>query len=73
MQYGTITMNIEKILKDKKISKNQICKDLNLSRYNFNKYCKNAFQRIDADFIAKLIYYLDITIDELITYTPPQD
>lgn len=66
--YGVVKMNIEKLLEKAGISKNKICKDLDLPRPNFNKYCRNQFQRIDANLIAKLCFYLDCTVDELIKY-----
>jgi len=66
--YGKIRFNIEEILQSKNISKNQICKDLNIPRTNFNKYCRNDFQRIDTGLICKLCYYLNVDIKELITY-----
>lgn len=72
-KYGDLTMNIENILRNKGISKNKICKDLEIPRPNFNRYCQNSFQRIDANLVCKLCYYLDCTIDELIIYTPPQN
>ena len=66
--YGVVKMNIEELLEKAGISKNKICKDLDLPRPNFNKYCRNQFQRIDANLIAKLCFYLDCTVDELIKY-----
>ena len=35
MDYGALTLNIERILKARGISKNQICKDLDIPRANF--------------------------------------
>ena len=67
MNYG----NIEQLLKEKGISKNKICRDLNIPRTNFNKYCRNDFQRMDAFLLCKLCYYLDVDISTLITYIPP--
>ena len=69
--YGVVKMNIEELLEKAGISKNKICKDLDLPRPNFNKYCRNQFQRIDANLIAKLCFYLDCTVDELIKYEHP--
>ena len=37
MDYGKLTLNIEHILEKQGISKNQICKDLDTPRSNFNK------------------------------------
>ncbi|MEY8229664.1 helix-turn-helix transcriptional regulator [Blautia coccoides] len=48
------------------MSKNQICKDLDLPRGNFNKYCRDDFQRIDANLIIKLCRYLSCDIKDLL-------
>ena len=73
MKYGYLKLNIEKILKEKGISKNKICKDLDIARPNFNRYCQNRFQRIDAQLITKLCYYFECEIQDIITYVPPQE
>lgn len=72
MEHGTLSLRIDDILKSKGISKNQICKDLDIPRTNFNRYCRNEFQRLDVGLICKLCHYLDVEISELITYNPPQ-
>ena len=71
MDYGTLTLNIEHILKSRGISKNQVCKDLDIPRANFNRYCRNDFQRMDTGLICKLCWYLEIDAGELIEYTRP--
>ena len=73
MDYGTLSLNIEKLLKDKGISKNKICKDLDIPRTNFNRYCRDDFQRLDVGLICKLCYYLDVSLTDLITYHKPND
>lgn len=71
MDYGTLSLRINVILKTKGISKNQICKDLDIPRTNFNRYCRNDFQRLDVGLICKLCHYLNVEISELIEYNPP--
>ncbi len=68
MSYGRLYMDIEGILREKGVSKNQLCKDLDIARTNLNRYCRNDFQRIDASLVCKLCCYLDVRIDELIKY-----
>ena len=68
MKYGHLELHIEELLKEKGISKNTICKDLDIPRSNFNRYCRNEFQRLDAQLICKLCSYLDCSIGELIEY-----
>lgn len=59
-------LRINEMLSKEKISKNRICKDLNLPRGNFNRYCRDDFQRIDANLILKLFDYFNCEIYELI-------
>lgn len=72
MDYGYLRINIEPVLQKQGISKNQICKDLDIPRANFNRYCRNDFQRMDAGLICKLCWYLKINVGELIEYMPPE-
>ena len=66
MKYGHLELHIEELLKEKGISKNTICKELDIPRSNFNRYCRNEFQRLDAQLICKLCSYLECGIEELI-------
>ncbi|MEY8324650.1 helix-turn-helix transcriptional regulator [Lachnospiraceae bacterium 54-11] len=61
-----IHMRINELLQERKISKNRICKDLDIPRSNFNRYCKDNFQRIDTNLIIKLCKYLDCEISDLL-------
>jgi len=72
MDYGRLTLNIERILEERGISKNRICKDLDIPRANFNRYCRDDFQRLDAGLICKLCWYLDIEVGKLIEYVKPE-
>ena len=56
MDYGRLELNIDRILKERGISKNQICRDLDIPRTNFNRYCNNNFHRLDAGLICKLCH-----------------
>ena len=58
-------MRIVELLKERGISKNQICKDLDIPRGNFNRYCRDDFQRIDANLIIKLCGYFECGINDL--------
>ena len=65
---GYLHMKINDLLEKKGVSKNQICKELEIPRSNFNRYCRDEFQRIDANYICKLCEYFDSEIQELIEY-----
>lgn len=70
MNYGVLTMHIEEILAKQHISKNKICKDLDIPRSNFNRYCRNDFQRLDAGLLCKLCSYLNVGVGDLLEYIP---
>ena len=72
IDFGNLELRIMDILKEKNISKNQICKELDIPRSNFNRYCRNDFQRMDVGLICKLCWYLNVDISELIVYQKPK-
>ena len=72
MEYGRLVFHSEDLLQDRGISKNQICKALDIPRSNFNRYCRNEFQRIDAALVCKLCAYLNVGISDLIEYQNPE-
>ena len=55
VDYGNLHLRINEILDKKGISKNKICKDLDIPRTNFNKYCRDG-----CDFV----YINDFLINE---------
>ena len=65
---GYLHMKINDLLEKKGVSKNQICKELEIRRSNFNRECRDECQRIDANYICKLCEYFDCEIQELIEY-----
>ena len=43
-EYGCIKMNIERLLKERGISKNALCRAMDIPRSNLNRYCRNEFE-----------------------------
>ncbi len=72
MDYGKLTLHIDRLLQERGLSKNTVCKALDIPRTNFNRYCRNDFQRLDALFVCKLCHYLDIEVGDLIEYVRPE-
>lgn len=65
---GYLHLNIEKQLAEKGISKNALCSFLDIPRANFNRYCRDEFQRIDANLICKLCAFFGCTAGDLIEF-----
>lgn len=63
MKYLHIRLN--ELLEQHNISKNRICKDLDQQRGNFNRYCRDDFQRVDANLIIKLCEYFQCDVGDL--------
>ena len=73
MGYGALQFRLNEILEERRISKNRICKELDIPRTNLNRYCRNDFQRIDAALVCKLCWYLDVEVGDLIVYQKVED
>ena len=61
-------MRINELLEERELSKNTICKELDIPRSNFNRYCRDEFQRIDANLVCKLCEYFDCNLGDLIEF-----
>ena len=61
-----IHMRINELLSERNISRNKICKDLEIPRGNFNRYSRYEFQRIDANLVIKLCEYFECNIQDLL-------
>lgn len=61
-----VHIRIMELLEERKISKTKICKDLDLQRGNFNRYCRDDFQRIDTNLMIKLCDYFQCSVNELL-------
>lgn len=71
MKYLHIRLN--EILEERGISKNKICRDLEQQRGNFNRYCRDDFQRVDANLIIRLCEYFDCGVGELFEIREKED
>ena len=71
MNYGETHVNLEKILAEKNISKNQLSRDLLIDRSVVTNYCKNRMKRLDISLLNKFCCYLGVDYGELLTYTAP--
>ena len=61
-----IYINLEKILKEKNISKNKLCAHCDLQRTQLNNYCKNKIVRVDLAIIARICDFLECEIGDIL-------
>ena len=63
---NTFYFDIETILREKKISKTQLCINCKIQRTQLNNYCKNNTHGISFDVLGRLCDYLDCSPNDII-------
>lgn len=67
-----IKLNVEELLKQKKMSKETLCTKTNISRYNLNKAIKNH-NSISYSYLERLCEALNCKIDELLVFVNEEE
>ena len=62
-----VILNVEKLLKQKKKSKEWLCNQMDISHYNLNKSLKGIAKSISYKYIEGFCKYLECTPSELMT------
>lgn len=63
-----IYIDLEKLLKEKNVSKNKLCQNCGLQRTQLNNYCKNKISRVDLGILAKICDYLQCTPNDILKF-----
>lgn len=61
-----VYIDLERLLKEKNVSKNKVCEACKLQRAQLNNYCKNKVSRIDLAILARLCEFLDCTPNDIL-------
>lgn len=72
MEYGTIRINLAKLIEKTGISKNKLSHRAEMQRTQINHYCNNTITRLDTDVLARLCTVLNCEIGDLLEFVPPQ-
>ena len=73
MEYGTIRIKLDELLKVSGLSKNMLSLRAEMQRTQINNYCKNQITRLDIDVLARLCTVLSCGIGDLLEFVPPND
>lgn len=68
MEFGTIKINLNELIKKQGISKNKLSHKAEMQRTQLNKYCNNTITRLDIDVLARLCTTLNCDIDDLLEF-----
>lgn len=61
-----VYIDLERLLKEKNVSKNKVCEACKLQRTQLNNYCKNKVSRINLAILARLCEFLDCTPNDIL-------
>lgn len=61
-----IYIDLENLLKEKKVSKRQVCLRCNLQPTQLNNYCKNKIVRVDLSILGRLCAYLSCMPNDIL-------
>ncbi len=71
-QFGTVKINLRKLIEQKGISKNKLSQRAEMQRTQLNHYCNSSITRLDIDVLARLCTVLDCEIGDLLEFVPPE-
>lgn len=69
--FGTVKLNIGKLMQTKDISVSKMVKLTGLHHKVVLRYYNNEVERYDTEVLAKLCYVLECKIEEIMEYHPP--
>ena len=73
MEYGTIRIKLDELLKVSGLSKNMLSLRAEMQRTQINNYCKNQITRLDIDVLARLCTVLNCGIGDLLEFVHQND
>ena len=72
MEYGSIKIKLDELLKRKNMSKNKLSHLAEMQRTQINNYCNNRIARLDIDVLARICTVLECEIGDLLEFVPPE-
>lgn len=72
-RFGTVRINLSRIIEEKGISKNKLSQRAEMQRTQLNNYCNNRISRLDIDVLARLCTVLDCQIGDLLEFVPAEE
>ena len=70
--YGTIKINLAKLIEERGISKNKLSHRAEMQRTQINHYCNNTISGLDIDVLSRLCTVLECEIGDLLEFVPPE-
>ena len=71
--YGQIEIRLEKLLKEKGLSKNKLSHKAEMNWKQIDNFCKNKITRLDVFVLCKLFTVLECNIEDLLVFHPSEN
>lgn len=72
LEFGTVKIHLEELMKQQNISINKLSFRAEMQRTQLKKYYRNEIQRLDIAVLSRLCYALDCDLNDLLEYIPPE-
>jgi len=72
IEYGTIILHIDRVMKEKGFSINKLSFRAEMERTQLKKYIKNEVQRLDIAVLCRICYALQCELTDILEYIPPK-
>ena len=70
--FGYVEITLEKIVKERGISKNKLAQKAELQRTQLNQYLRGEIQRVDLCVLARICCILQCEIGDALEYVSPE-
>lgn len=70
--YGYILIKLDKLIKERGISKNKLSHHAEMQRSQINQYCNNQITRLDTAVLARICSTLNCRIEDLLEFIPSE-
>lgn len=68
MDRQNLKITIDEVLKEKNKTRDQLCKDMQISKKTLEKYCNGDIRYLDTTFIQKVCFYLECDVQDILKY-----
>lgn len=69
---GKVYINLDKLLKDRKITYNKLANSIGTDFDLVSRYAKNKIVRTDLNILSRICYVLDCKISDILIYQHPK-
>lgn len=70
-EYGHLEIQLDKLIKEKGLSKNKLSHKAEMNWKQIDNYCNNSITRLDVYVLCKLCTVLECDIQDLLVFYPP--